>query len=72
MVWYGRSLLDKNNNQKAVGFSLIFANMPFARIFNPMFGGGDEVVVVDSLLNNWNLSRIIVFILIILIVAYPY
>lgn len=71
MVWYGSSLLDKNNNQKVFGFSLLFANMPFARIFNPMFGGGDEVVVVDSLLNNWNLSRIIVFILIILIVAYP-
>ena len=71
MVWYGSSLLDKNNHQKAVGFSLIFANMPFARIFNPMFGGGDEVVVVNSLLDNWNLSRIIVFILIISIVAYP-
>ena len=71
MVWYGSSLLDKNNNQKVFGFSLLFANMPFARIFNPVFGGGDEVVVVDSLLNNWNLSRIIVFILIILIVAYP-
>ena len=71
MIWYGSSLLDKNNNQKVFGFSLIFANMPFARIFNPMIGGGDEVVVVNSLINNWNLSRIIVLILIILIIAYP-
>lgn len=71
MIWYGGSLLDKNNTQKVVGFSLIFANMPFARIINPLLGGGDEVVVVNSLINNWNLSRIIVFILIILIVAYP-
>ena len=71
MIWYGSSLLDKNNNQKVFGFSLIFANMPFARIFNPMIGGGDEVVVVNSLINNWNLSRIIVLILIILIIANP-
>ena len=52
MIWYGSSLLDKNNNQKVFGFSLIFANMPFARIFNLMIGGGDEVVVVNSLINN--------------------
>lgn len=73
MIWYGSYLLDKNNNQnqKAFGFSLIFANMPFGRILNPIFGGGDEVVVVDSLLDNWNLSSNIVLVLIILIVAYP-
>jgi hypothetical protein len=71
MIWYGTSLLDKNNNQKVFGFSLIFANIPFGRVFNPIFGGGDEVVVVDSFINNWNFSRIIVLILIILIVAYP-
>ncbi len=71
MIWYGSFLLHKDNKQKAFGFSLIFANIPFGRLFNPIFGGGDEVVVVNSLADNWNLSRIIVLILIILIVAYP-
>ncbi|MCA6361556.1 MAG: hypothetical protein IM638_00830 [Bacteroidetes bacterium] len=72
MIWFGSFLLDNNNqNQKALGFSLIFANMPFGRILNPIFGGGDEVVVADTFIDNWDLSRIIVLILIILIVAFP-
>jgi hypothetical protein len=73
MIWYGNSLLrnDKTIDEKTFGFSLIFANMPFARIFNPIFGGGDEVVVINSFIHNHNLSRIIVLILIILIVVYP-
>jgi hypothetical protein len=73
MVWFGSSFLkqDKTENQKAFGFSLLFANMPFGRIFNPIFGGGDEVVVVDKILNNWELSRLVVLFLIILIVTYP-
>lgn len=73
IIWFGNSLLNsqKSENQKALGFSLIFANMPFARLFNPIFGGGDEVVVLNSLIHNHNLSRVLVFILISLIVFYP-
>ncbi len=73
MIWLGSSLLkqDKTENQKAFGFSLIFANIPFGRIFNPIFGGGDEVVVVDSILHNWELSRLVVLFLIFLIITYP-
>lgn len=73
MIWYGSTFLNSTNtnNQKAFGFSLIFANMPFARLFNPIFGGGDEVVVVNTFLQNHDASRIIVLILLILIVAYP-
>lgn len=73
MVWIGANLLKKTStqNHQSLGFALIFANMPFARLLNPILGGGDEVVVVNHFLNDRNLSRIIVVILITLIIAYP-
>ena len=73
MIWIGYSLLGetKTNSQKSFGFALIFANIPFARLLNPMLGGGDEVVIVNSFLNNHDLSRIIVVILIALIIFIP-
>lgn len=73
MIWYGNGFLDINKtvNQKAFGFSLIFANLPFGRLLTALLGGGDEVVVVNTIVNNRNLSRLIVIILIILIIAYP-
>jgi hypothetical protein len=73
MVWIGANLLKQTNTdaQKSLGFSLIFANMPFARLLNPAIGGGDELVVLNSILKNYDLSRIIIFFLILFIVAYP-
>lgn len=73
MIWAGANLLKETHtkNQQSLGFALIFANMPFARLLNPILGGGDEVVVVNHFLNDRNLSRIIVVVLITLIIAYP-
>lgn len=73
MIWLGANLLKNTNTkgQQSLGLALIFANMPFARLLNPILGGGDEVVVINHFLNDRNLSRIIVVLLITLIIAYP-
>jgi len=58
MMWIGASLLGKNKtvNQKSFGFSLVFANMPFARILTSATGGGDEVYGLNRLLDNHSLA----------------
>ena len=38
--------------QRSFGFSLLFANLPFARIFTALTGGGDEKVVIRFLLGE--------------------
>ena len=54
MIWIGTILISKTKteNQKAIGFSLIFANMPFARILTASMGSGDEVWGLNQLLKN--------------------
>jgi len=73
MIWIGSFLLNKQNSdeKKAIGISLIFANMPFGRIFNPIFGGGDEAVVINNCIHDFNTSKHLALILIIIICAYP-
>ena len=47
LMWLGMFWLSSNNSKKvALGFSLIFSNIPFGRITTVMMGGGDEMVVV--------------------------
>lgn len=48
-IWFSTS---KNNNKRMLGFSLLFANLPFARIFTALVGGGDEKVVIQALLGD--------------------
>ena len=73
MIWTGFIFLNetKTINQKTFGFSLIFANLPFARVLNPLLGGGDEVVVLNHFINNKDISRIIIVFLIIAITFIP-
>jgi hypothetical protein len=54
VMWTGAYLLAKakNANYRAIGFSLIFAPLPFARIFTAVMGGGDEKVVLRALLGD--------------------
>jgi hypothetical protein len=44
VMWTGAFLLmkAKSLNYKTIGFALIFAPLPFARIFTALMGGGDE------------------------------
>lgn len=51
VMWTGAGLLLKAKTKiyQAVGFSLVFAPLPFARIFTAVMGGGDEKVVFLNL-----------------------
>jgi hypothetical protein len=73
MMWAGVLLTGKNKTapQNAVGFSLIFSNKPFARIFTAAMGGGDEVSGLNSLLKNHMLAWAIGLIVVILITIIP-
>ncbi len=74
MIWIGTSMLkvSNNNSKKAFGFSLIFANMPFARlVLNPALGGGDEIYGLNQILHNHSLSTIIGVIILTAILAFP-
>ncbi|GAB4021719.1 hypothetical protein GCM10028808_67450 [Spirosoma migulaei] len=52
-MWLGMGWLKSTNpDRKALGFSLIFANIPFGRISTVMMGGGDEMVVTRQLLKQ--------------------
>ncbi|CAG5067463.1 hypothetical protein DYBT9623_00184 [Dyadobacter sp. CECT 9623] len=73
MIWFGAFLIksDKTAKQKALGFSLIFANLPFARILGTALGSGDEVWGFNSILDNKPLSWIFGFLLVLLLSIYP-
>lgn len=73
MIWIGAILLGKakNERQNTFGFSLIFADLPFARILTASFGGGDEVFGLNQLLNNHALAWTIGLILILTITIVP-
>lgn len=55
VMWTGVYLLlkEKSSEYQAIGFSLIFAPLPFARIFTAVMGGGDEKVVFLKLLEGY-------------------
>ncbi|MBO9672146.1 MAG: hypothetical protein J7577_01780 [Sphingobacteriaceae bacterium] len=59
------------DNLKALGFSLVFANMPFTRIFGAVTGGGDEVWGLNLVLHNYNLAWLLGTIMILAIIIYP-
>jgi hypothetical protein len=73
IIWLGTFLLseEKTDKQKAMGFSLIFANLPFARILTAAIGGGDEVFGFSVLLRNIPLAWIIGLLFILLITIIP-
>lgn len=51
LMWLGAIWFSRNSNisMRALGFSIIFANLPFARLFTALIGGGDEKVVLQHL-----------------------
>ncbi len=73
MIWLGAYLIgkEKTDKQKAIGFSLIFANMPFGRILTASFGSGDEVFALSHLLESYALARFIGLSLVLAITIIP-
>lgn len=53
LMWVGMFWLRAvHPGKRALGFSLIFANIPFGRITTVMMGGGDEMVVTRYFLKD--------------------
>jgi hypothetical protein len=54
VMWVGAGLLLKAESAgyKAIVFALVFAPLPFARIFTAAMGGGDERVVLSNFLKG--------------------
>ncbi|MEP6952406.1 MAG: hypothetical protein ABI863_24145 [Ginsengibacter sp.] len=53
LMWLGMAWLSSaNSKKKALGFSLIFSNIPFGRISQVMMGSGDEMTVMRSVFKN--------------------
>ena len=73
MIWLGAAMLKVGNavEKKSLGFALIFANMPFARILTAAIGGGDEVWGINKILQSHPLSWVLGLALILLILFYP-
>jgi hypothetical protein len=54
LMWVGMHWLSSSNlSTKAIGFSFIFANIPFGRISEVFKGAGDEMVVTRHLLKSY-------------------
>ncbi|HWJ95080.1 MAG TPA: hypothetical protein VNT33_10175 [Telluria sp.] len=54
VMWWGAWLLLRGRSaaMRSVGFSLVFAPLPFARVFTALMGGGDERMVLARLLGD--------------------
>jgi len=73
LMWVGYFLMADNKTlfQKSLGFSLVFVNIPFARILTAVLGGGDEVFALNRLLEDHTVAQIIGLLLIIIICIPP-
>lgn len=76
LMWLGVWLFtrSKNVSKRSFGFSLLFANLPFARIFTALVGGGDEKVFIHHLLGESTpiiFAKVIAAIIVLLICLPP-
>lgn len=54
VMWTGVFLMVRAGSAawRSLGFALVFAPLPFARIFTAVMGGGDEKVVLNALFSD--------------------
>lgn len=73
LMWIGAVWFVKSKNQikKGIGISVLFANLPFARIFTALTGGGDEKIVVQYLLGSTNFLTKLIAAIVVLLVCVP-
>lgn len=73
MIWMGAFLISqqRTDKQKALGFSLIFANLPFARILTAALGSGDEVWGLSLVLSDRTAGWSVGLLLVLLFTIYP-
>lgn len=74
MIGTGTWILIKyfqNPRRVAMGIILIFASLPFARFFTVLIGGGDELGIIRSFIEEPLASRIVGITAVTLLLAYP-
>jgi hypothetical protein len=75
LMWLGAWWITKSSDhkKKIAGFSLLFANLPFARIFTALIGGGDEKVAIQAILGHTDpfISKLIAVLIVTLICLPP-
>lgn len=72
MIFLGAWLLKKQKlNFKSLGFSLIFANMPFGRLLSAILSSGDEVYILETFGLNSITAHISGVLIITVIIFYP-
>lgn len=71
--WIGSWLILKNESlrQRTWGILLIFAALPFARLFTAIMGGGDELGIVKHIIDNGLYARISTTGVLLLLLGYP-
>jgi hypothetical protein len=72
-IWLGAILIRtaKTSSRLSWGMVLIFASLPFARIFTALIGGGDEMGVARNWISNPMLARVTTIAVILSILIYP-
>jgi hypothetical protein len=72
-IWLGAILIrtSKSSSRLSWGLVLIFANLPFARLFTALVGGGDEMGVARNWISNPMLARVTTISVILSILIYP-
>jgi hypothetical protein len=72
-VWVGALLIGKakTTSQTAWGLALIFACLPFARLFTALIGGGDEMGVARAYIADPALARAACIVVVVAVLAYP-
>ena len=72
VIWTGFYLLTKAPAKlKSIGLAFVVSTMPFSRILTPIFGGGDEVLVLKKLWNNHTLAWIVSVIIVLSLTIPP-
>lgn len=73
MIWMGAFWLKPSNPiaKRSLGFALIFANLPFARILTAAMGGGDEAWGIYQLTQDRTLSWVVALLFILLVSGPP-
>jgi hypothetical protein len=75
MMWLGALLFVRHVDLKkrAFGLALLFANLPFARIFTALMGGGDEKVFINHLMGEESSTLTVKMIasLVVVLVCWP-
>jgi hypothetical protein len=73
-IWLGAILIltaRENHKRLSWGIVLVFASLPFARLFTALMGGGDELGVANRLIHDPTAARIADVLFVTLILFYP-